>query len=243
MQYGPKIVINGLVFYVNAADRKSYAGTGTTWKDISTNGLSGVNCLQGTPSPVFSASNGGYLTTGAYDSGKYFDWGTGVTPVNFTSSNFTISLMFKPNSGIYGGGQMGIFGYGQENNYGYWMQISKVSTNKLSFFTAQFGNTQTTTSSDFSSYSGKWVYLTIVRNGTSVRIYANNVDITETAGTHTNPASNTVRSLTLAKSRQNDGSLTFTTHADYASFIMYNRALSASELTRNFDSHRLRFGL
>ncbi|NCV08700.1 MAG: hypothetical protein EBW51_08960 [Actinobacteria bacterium] len=176
MQYGPKIVTNGLVFYVNAADRKSYAGTGTTWQDISTNGLSGSSCLKGSPSPAYSSSNGGYLSTGAFNSGKYFDWGTNISAVDFTSSNFTIMVMFLPNSASFSGRTLGLFGYGRVFLRGYYMLISKTAASKLSFMTNGTGggsNQQETRSSDFSVYSGKWVFLTVVRNGTSVRIYAN----------------------------------------------------------------------
>jgi len=35
---GPDIVNDGLLFYVDAADRKSYPGTGDTWYDLSGNG-------------------------------------------------------------------------------------------------------------------------------------------------------------------------------------------------------------
>jgi len=35
---GPKIVTDGLVFYVDAANPKSYPGTGTVWYDLSSNG-------------------------------------------------------------------------------------------------------------------------------------------------------------------------------------------------------------
>jgi hypothetical protein len=54
---GPKIVTNGLVLSLDAADRNSYSGTGTAWNDLSGNGNNGsfVN------SPTFSGSNGGSL--------------------------------------------------------------------------------------------------------------------------------------------------------------------------------------
>jgi hypothetical protein len=39
INYNPSIVSSGLVFYVDAANPRSYSGTGTTWKDLSGNGL------------------------------------------------------------------------------------------------------------------------------------------------------------------------------------------------------------
>jgi hypothetical protein len=242
MQYGPKIVTNGLVFYVNAADKASFSGSGSNnWKDISATSVSGASALKGSPS--FNASNGGYLTTGAYNSGKYFDWGTNISAVNFTSSNFTIMVMFLPNSSNFTGGHIGLFSYcGAGYSVGYSMVLSKGEYNKISFFTNNSPNQQETRSSDFSVYSGKWVFLNVVRNGTSVRIYVNNVDITQTAGTHSNPTSNTTHQLVLAGDTQ-AGVVGNTWDGNFASFGMYNRALSASELTQNFNAVRSRFGI
>ena len=36
--YGPRIVTDGLVLHLDAANRKSYPGTGTAWNDLSGNG-------------------------------------------------------------------------------------------------------------------------------------------------------------------------------------------------------------
>ena len=42
MNYGPKTVTNGLVLCVDAADKNSYIGSGTTWTDVSGNGNNGT---------------------------------------------------------------------------------------------------------------------------------------------------------------------------------------------------------
>ena len=39
---GPKTTTNGLVFCVDAADKNSYIGSGTTWSDVSGNGNTGI---------------------------------------------------------------------------------------------------------------------------------------------------------------------------------------------------------
>jgi hypothetical protein len=57
VNYNPKIVTDGLVLYLDAANIKSYPGTGTTWSDLSTNSLSAelVN------SPIYNSSNSGFF--------------------------------------------------------------------------------------------------------------------------------------------------------------------------------------
>lgn len=58
MYIGPKITTNGLIYYFDAANTKSYPGTGTITKNVSGQPVSGT--LQN--SPVFSSSFGGCLT-------------------------------------------------------------------------------------------------------------------------------------------------------------------------------------
>ena len=55
---GPRIVTNGLVLCLDASDRNSYPGSGTTWYDVSNNG----NHATLTNGPTFSTSNGGIFT-------------------------------------------------------------------------------------------------------------------------------------------------------------------------------------
>ena len=55
--YSPKIVTDGLVLYLDAANTRSYPGTGTTWTDLSRSSLP-------TPlynGPTFNSTNGGSI--------------------------------------------------------------------------------------------------------------------------------------------------------------------------------------
>lgn len=56
--HNPSSVLDGLVLCLDAANPKSYAGSGTTWNDVGGyfNNSSLVN------GPTFSSSNGGYIT-------------------------------------------------------------------------------------------------------------------------------------------------------------------------------------
>lgn len=50
---GPNIVEDGLVLYLDAANKKSYPGSGTVWKDLSGNGNDGTL----TNGPTFGSTN------------------------------------------------------------------------------------------------------------------------------------------------------------------------------------------
>ena len=54
LAHSPRIVTDGLVLCVDAASKRSYPGTGTTWTD-----LKGGNNGTLTNGPTFSSANGG----------------------------------------------------------------------------------------------------------------------------------------------------------------------------------------
>lgn len=60
---GGSIVTNGLVLALNAADRNSYPGSGTTWYDMSGNGRN-VTLTNG---PTFNSANGGSIVFDGVD--------------------------------------------------------------------------------------------------------------------------------------------------------------------------------
>ena len=55
--YSPKIVTDGLVLYLDAANNRSYPGSGTTWTDLSRGGNNGTL----TNGPTFNGANGGSI--------------------------------------------------------------------------------------------------------------------------------------------------------------------------------------
>ena len=79
--YNPKIVTDGLVLALDAANVKSYPGSGTTWTDMSGNG----NNVTLTNGPTFSSDNGGSIVFDGVN-----DTATLSNPS--TLSNYTLSL-------------------------------------------------------------------------------------------------------------------------------------------------------
>ncbi len=55
--HSPRIPTDGLVLALDAANTKSYTGSGTTWSDLSGNGNNGTL----TNGPTFDSDNGGSL--------------------------------------------------------------------------------------------------------------------------------------------------------------------------------------
>jgi hypothetical protein len=55
--YSPKVVTDGLVLYLDAANPNSYVSGSTTWRDISRGGSNGT-LING---PTYSSANGGSI--------------------------------------------------------------------------------------------------------------------------------------------------------------------------------------
>ena len=87
LQHSPKIVTNGLVLCLDAANRKSYSGSGTVWRD-----LAGSNNGSLKNGVTFTTQNiGSFSLDGTND----FLYVSGILP---TVYNFTVSFWIKSNT-------------------------------------------------------------------------------------------------------------------------------------------------
>ena len=98
---GPKIVRSGLQLHLDAADRKSYPGSGTTWFDLSGNSRHGT-LLNG---PVFNSGNGGYISFDGVD--DYVNIPNATNLNNLGSQDFTVSMwVYRATNPPSGNGEM-----------------------------------------------------------------------------------------------------------------------------------------
>ena len=93
-RYSPAIVTSGLVLCLDAANRKSYPGSGTTWTDLSGNGNNGTLI----DSPTFNTDGIGSLSFNGLNSyigisspSSRFNW----TPSSTGFNNMTLDLWIK----------------------------------------------------------------------------------------------------------------------------------------------------
>jgi hypothetical protein len=83
--YSPKIVTDGLVLALDAANTESYPGSGTAWADLSGNGNS-YNLVNG---PTFDTTFGGNIV---FDGANDF-WGTSNILQYTPTDSFTLSVV------------------------------------------------------------------------------------------------------------------------------------------------------
>ena len=231
--YNPKIVTDGLTFCLDGANIKSYPGSGTTAFDLTTNG----NDTPISNGPTF---NNGYWTfdgTTQYMSVPNED---GIT--NFTENdNYTVSFWFNPastqNYTVNNDNDV-VEKWDGGSQYPFVFRYYRSSENiQAAVFVSGVGSNSTT----ISISSDTWWNITGVFNWSSsqLKLYTN-------GGYHnTNTATLNLTGITndhpISIMRRGNNS-NYTT-GSFASLMVYNRALSDTEVKQNFNAIKGRFGL
>lgn len=218
----PALVTNGLSIYYDAGVAASYPGSGTTWTDLSGSAINGT-LSAGTS---YSATNGGSIVFDGV-SGKVTFPNSTVT----TTSGVTVDIWFKTSSTTK---YQDIFD--TADSTGIWMATNFSPATQ----TIMAGFNTLTGYMTYSNYQANtWYQVTLAGSGTSNILYIN--------GVQQATASQTVATsvpLNTARIGQVDGDRA----AEYlvgnvSAFMLYNRQLTASEVTQNFNAFRKRYGL
>jgi hypothetical protein len=223
--HSPNIVTNGLVLALDAANVRSYPGSGTSWFDLSGNGNTGT-LVNG---PTFNSENGGSivfdgvndygtlgnttilnsgLTSSSFSSWwKYVGQGTGSDKRGFVleSANFHYSLLVNTN------GTLGVH--------------INTTDNSTQFVPG------------FIPTIGRWYYSSIVWDGINLIVYIDSVEVGRRSQSGT---SLIVQNLRIGTYRDNNNRWWL---GNIAQVSIYNRALSPQEVQQNFNAARNRFGI
>ena len=227
--YGRGIIRDGLVLDLDAGISASYVGSGTTWTDLNVYANNGtlVN------SPSYSSSNSGYLSFASASSqyatatnpGSLSRW-TVETFVRFTSSYSTKVAMVV-------GGQ-----YNLSSSLNFAIGTNNSPTNyniAVGFFDGAWHNT-----TGVAYALNTWVHIVGSYDGSTVRQFTNGVQVDSLNYVGTPTSGGEIR----INRRWDDvvsSSNLFDTNI--AVVRIYNRALTATEISQNFNALRGRFGL
>jgi hypothetical protein len=221
------IIQSGLILNLDAGNTSSYPGTGTIWTDLSGNGNNGT-LING---PTFDSANNGSIVFDGVN--KYVDLGN---ILDYTSGNFSFSYWVNFNSLATNQGGQGpiVIFKGNYRTNGYYDQIS--TTGNIIFVTNQSGVNQGTSTNSGVIAPGNWYNIAYSRNGSSVRIYLNGNDITQTSGTHINPlpSGNNFRLANYANGY-------IYGNFKLSNLLSYNRNLTATEVLQNYNTTKGRY--
>jgi len=224
LSHGPPIITNGLVLALDAADRNSYPGSGTTWTDLSGNGNTGTL----TNGPTYSSSNGGSIVFDGTNDYISFNSLTTSSLGLTSSSGATLSCWLKLTLLSRWTGVFTFWGPAANVDFGWDIQ----PTNNIRIW--KNGNAPGGPS--ISSYSGLWTNYVLVSNSSGTIFYINGNQFTTTA-TGGNIGSVSGRNLMFGDHWDSP------IQGNASSILIYNRALTATEIQKNFNAQRGRFGI
>ena len=224
--YNPKVVRNGLVLFLDAANRKSYPGSGTAWLDVSGNARNGTL----TNGPTYNSANGGSIVFDGVD--DYVN-GSSFTP-NIT--NKTLSGWVKLSSTTQqGGGLINL----QSDSGGTFDAIVYNETDNGWGFGSDFGS-RSGWSGVKETSTAEWVNIVATYQNLNYKMYRNGILILTLTSFNTLNFNFSSKSL-IGLRHTGGGSACLAGNISQVS--IYNNALSAEEVLQNFNALRGRYGI
>ncbi len=219
LSHSPSIITQNLSLCLDAANSKSYPGSGTTWTDLSGNGNNGT-LVNGVG---YSGDNLGSLS---------FDGVDDVVNTSYSPqlNDFTIIAWFRSTGGTLNYNRI------VDKDYvaGMWLGRQNNIANS-------WGGGVLETSSPYGRYitltDNQWHMIVSRRQGTTHTIYGDGI---------TNSVSGTVNSTALSTARFSFGNWYNTNNTqrltgNIAQVSIYNRALTAQEIQQNFNATKSRY--
>jgi hypothetical protein len=222
----PTYVTSGLLFYLDAGNATSYPGSGSTWTDLAGSGL--TTTLYN--SPTYSSANGGYLAF-APGSSQY-----GQTSASLaTLSSWSLEVWHYYTATNTGSLPCIITEVWSSTPINFTLGSGSGSTSSLQV--GYYNNGWFTTTGSYSLPSVGWYHIVGTYDGANLKLYVNNV-LTQTSASTTASVSS---ALGIRFMRRWDSPEYW---GGYLAIIrIYNRALSATEVTTNYAASKARFGL
>ena len=224
----PNTVTDGLVLALDAANKKSYLGSGTAWTDLSSNGNNGtlVN------SPLYNGESNGNL---AFDGVNTYVSVPAITP-----SRITLSCWFKPtgvstNDDSYGGilivsnSQYYLGGVQFAMNYSWAYQRSGVTIKNVQCVAP----VNSILHNSLTNVVG-------VYDGTTIKIYINGV-LRNTTNHSIDPVYPTTGDTTVKIGKWGYAQYTRQFNGNIYQALIYDKPLSSQEILQNYNATKLRF--
>jgi len=223
------IVTDGLVFYVDAGNSSSYPGSGGLVENlVSSSSMSLQNMdASNNPSSNYNSINGGILEFDGSNDHLSIS-GNDFAPLH-SYSNFTLNGWFKASSSQ--SSWVALFCYANSSDNYLTLQRDGSSSRMKLYHGGggvALGNIYSTV------FSGNWENITLTFSSGAVVIYLNGSQLTSSSGISLGSPSSHFFRIFSERS-------TLTTSGDFSNLSIYDRALSATEITQNYNALKNRF--
>ena len=217
--YNSRIVTDGLVLCLDAGDKMSYPGAGTTWTDLSKNRNNGTL----TNGPTFDSANGGSIVfDGTNDS---------VRSIDFDVDYISIFAWFKPtNFSHYREIASKWSNTGNGNSYSL---LTDITTGKIRWWVS---SGSATVNNNGQLVAGEWNNVCATYDGVNSKTYHNGDFVAQVV--KSGPLNNS-NSVVCVGNR--DGGNSYPMLGNIALVQIYNRALTPDEIRQNYNATRGRF--
>jgi hypothetical protein len=223
---GAPVVDSSLVLWLDAGQTASYPGTGTTWTDLSGNGNTGTL----TNGPTYDRASGGAIAFDGVNDGVNIPHNSNIDIRN----QITIECFFYLNSFTPGGPNTDRITL-ITKSYSYYMTVNP--SGKIDTY---FYGTGGYYSSNSSINLNQWTHAVVTFNGSNINWYINGI-IDKSLS----------QSGTITPLRDGDLSIGRELFENYGRGMsgkiskasLYNRALSAAEIQKNYNALAPRYGL
>lgn len=221
VNYSPRSVSDDLILYLDAANVKSYPGSGATWFS-----LTGKNNATNTASPTYTTTNLGEFT---YNGTSQYTSVASLSGLIGTTGAHTVEMFLKFGSIPVTRQWLMLLGQPTTGAH-HWLY----NTTNGALALGVFGGTQVGT---LIPTPGQWMQLCVAISPTGIYVYKNGVIYD--SNTTTNTLSLTGTPLAIAQLQPTEAYFAGT----IATVKIYNRVLSAAEVAQNFAANRGRFGI
>jgi hypothetical protein len=232
--YNPKTVTNGLVLFLDAANPKSYPGSGTMWSDLTGNGYNAT--LQN--NPTFNSL--GYISFDGINQHATFSSPSTFSTGNGTNYSFEVWFKMRTLPTAEYGANGHIWGGENGNNVVMYLNpASGGSSRGIMVYDDSRYNTGHMTSGGF--LANEWNQWVIIGNGTTNTItHFINGNLDRLNGPVL--GGQEIKSWTGIRIAHDARWNTYS-ELDLASIKQYNRILTDAEIQQNFQAIRGRFNI
>jgi hypothetical protein len=230
--HSPQIVKDGLVLALDAANTKSYPGSGTTWFDKSGNNRNGT-LVNG---PTFSNANLGSISFDAVN--DHINFSSNI--LNLTNGSHTFEMWARARNWINDSSNCGdkrTYPFTIHSNFDNFVGFVTNNTNRFQFQRRDPGVSYFL-SPPSAQELNVWYHLVGVLDNPGSKMFVNGalVASSTTAIATANPTT-----FRLGWNDFNCSNSYF--DGDIGQFKIYNRALSTAEVLQNYNATKGRFGL
>jgi hypothetical protein len=241
--HGASIVTNGLVLCLDAANPKSYPGSGAVWYDLSGNG-NHASLVNG---PVYSTENNGKFVLDGIN-----DYVETINPLNLSTTN-AVTVLFSVKVLSYGTSPKVLYELGPNFNSYTDCFVASFSDNSVGANYDIFASVRGNVGYNIGVYSktllndSNWHSNIIIHDTSQTSkenlIYSNGVIKDEISNPLSGYANNTNNFGNRKFYIGCRGGASLFGNIEISSVMAYNRALSAAEIQQNFNASRNRFGI